>query len=228
MPEWTFDEGIGMTLNKQKGNMYDWVTHTYNPIKGKCPHDCVYCYMKRFPQKPARLVESELNDDLGEGNMIFVGSSIDMWAKEIHDDWIIKVLAHCNIYPENTYLFQSKNPDRFWEFSGAFPPLTILGITLETNREDFLHKAMPRKLRAESMAKTTLVHKMITIEPIMDFDLELFVKMIKSINPAWINIGADSKNHNLPEPSRAKVDSLIIELKKFTEVKKKSNLERLK
>jgi len=27
-----------MTLNKQKGNMYGFVTHTWNVIKGKCPH----------------------------------------------------------------------------------------------------------------------------------------------------------------------------------------------
>ena len=30
-------------LNRQKGNMYPWITHTWNPIKGKCPHDCTYC-----------------------------------------------------------------------------------------------------------------------------------------------------------------------------------------
>lgn len=30
-------------MNKQTGNMYEWVSHTWNPIKGKCPHDCNYC-----------------------------------------------------------------------------------------------------------------------------------------------------------------------------------------
>jgi hypothetical protein len=28
------------------GNMYAFVTHTGNPIKELCPHDCSYCYMK--------------------------------------------------------------------------------------------------------------------------------------------------------------------------------------
>lgn len=27
-----------MGLNKAKGNMYEFITHTWNPIKGKCPH----------------------------------------------------------------------------------------------------------------------------------------------------------------------------------------------
>ena len=28
--------------------MYEFVTHTWNPIKGKCYHDCSYCYMKKI------------------------------------------------------------------------------------------------------------------------------------------------------------------------------------
>ena len=27
--------------------MYPWVTHTWNPLAGRCKHDCNYCYMKR-------------------------------------------------------------------------------------------------------------------------------------------------------------------------------------
>ena len=34
-----------MTLNKQNGNMYPWVTHTWNPLIGECPHRCKYCYV---------------------------------------------------------------------------------------------------------------------------------------------------------------------------------------
>lgn len=35
-------------MNKQKGDMYDFVKYTSNPIKGPCEHDCKYCYMKRI------------------------------------------------------------------------------------------------------------------------------------------------------------------------------------
>ena len=59
------------------------------------------------------------------------------------------------------------------------------------------------------------------------FDLEIFVGMLKTAGPNWINIGADSKHHGLPEPSAQKILLLIEELKKFTEIKKKSNLGRL-
>jgi len=69
---------------------------------------------------------------------------------------------------------------------------------------------------------------MISIEPITDFNLEFFIKIIKEIKPKFVSIGADSKGHNLPEPSWDKVQELIKELKKFTEVRIKDNLERLK
>ncbi len=68
---------------------------------------------------------------------------------------------------------------------------------------------------------------MVTIEPIMNFDLDIMIKWLKDIKPKWVNIGADSKGHNLPEPSKEKVESLIKELKKFTEVKIKPNLKRI-
>ena len=96
-------QGILMALNRSKGQMYPWVTHTWNPIRGKCPHECVYCYMNRFPQGELRF-EKCLQDNLGEGNTIFVGSSTDMWANEVPTEWIEKVLHYCS--QKNQFLFQ--------------------------------------------------------------------------------------------------------------------------
>ena len=215
-------------LNKTKGNMYSFVTNTWNPIKGKCSHDCKYCYMKVWKQKPLRLVEKELKDNLGENNFIFVGSSTDVFARDVPYEWIKIVLAKCRNFDGNTYLFQTKDPSRFWKFIGQYPSKSVFGITLETNREDKFHKAISRKARISWMVDDSFMkRKMVTIEPIMDFDLEPFIKMIKKINPEWVNIGADSKNHKLPEPSPDKIKKLINELKKFTKVKIKDNLKRL-
>jgi len=68
---------------------------------------------------------------------------------------------------------------------------------------------------------------MISIEPIMDFRILPFVRMIKQIKPKFVSIGADSQGHNLPEPSPEKVKRLIEELRKFTKVKIKPNLNRI-
>lgn len=70
--------------------------------------------------------------------------------------------------------------------------------------------------------------KYITIEPIMDFGLSAFIEMIRSIDPVQVNIGADSGNNGLPEPSWDKIQQLIEALSQFTIVKEKKNLQRLK
>lgn len=216
-----------MTMRESKGNMYDWVTMTWSPIVGLCRHNCNYCYMKRFPQKPIHLNEKALKDNLGEGNIIFVCSGTDLMASDVPSEWISKVLAHCRNFDGNTYLFQTKDPSRFPDFAGEYPRQTFYGTTIETNEEFNLGNAPTRKSRADWMKECRSPNKIVTIEPIMRFRLEPFVKMLREIHPAWINIGADSKGHGLDEPSRAEVDELIVRLKEFTEVKRKTNLERL-
>jgi len=202
-----------MVLNKQKGNMYGFVTHTWNPIKGKCSHDCSYCYMKVWKQKPIHLVEKELKDNLSQDNFIFVGSSTDMFAEDVPSEWIQKVLSHCNKYPNNKYLLQTKNTKRFGEFVGSYPFNSILGTTLESNRSYIQFSKSPDI--GERISYMKWDNTMVTIEPIMDFDLIPFIQIIKQIKPKWVNVGADSKGHHLPEPSKEQVLLLIKELKKF-------------
>lgn len=213
-------------LNKSKGNMYDWCSHTYNVIKGECPHACSYCYCKRWgKQSPLHFDEKELKTDLGSGNTIFVGSSCDMWADAIPKDWIYTILHKCCDY-KNTYLFQTKNPakfDRFW-----FPESTIIGTTLESNRCccDW-QKAPCTSKRYLDFKGFPHARKMVSIEPIMDFDLDVMVSWMQEIKPEFVSIGADSGHNNLPEPSGQKVAALIQKLEGITEVKIKANLQRL-
>lgn len=224
-----------MSFRKQTGNMYDWINYTWNVIKGKCPFDCSYCYMKIWGDlPPLRFDEKEMKRDLGSGNFIFVGSSCDMWTDSIPDDWIDRILYHSRSYPDNQYLFQSKNPEgfSFWAMSSnGFPKNTILGTTIESNRiYPEISKAPDVMKRVDGILHAKIKgHKtIITIEPILDFDLKEFLELIKWANPDWVNVGADSKNHSLPEPQYSRVLELIDGLKQFTEVLKKSNLERLK
>lgn len=224
-------------LNKSKGNMYSWCDYTWNPIKGKCPHDCIFCYMKIFPQGELRLDEKALKDDLGEGKTIFVGSSTDMFAEEVPSEWIEKVLGHCMGYDSNVYIFQTKNPKRFEEFLRLdhFPSKFMLGATIETDHypnANISEAPLPiERWKSIMNIKSDFPNTQffISIEPVVKFVyLPTVVSMMKTINPIFVSIGADSKGHNLPEPSWKEVDELIKELSKFTEVKIKDNLYRLK
>ena len=222
-----------MGLNKSKGNMYDWVEWTWNAVKGRCPHDCAYCYVKRWgEQKELRLDDRELTVNLGENRIIFVGSGCDMWAEAVPGGWVEAVLERCRWFKTNTYLFQSKNPRRFLDFKGLLPPKAIFATTIETNRwyEEMgeAPKAAARAvhigLMADSGYKTS-----VTIEPIMDFDPEDMVVLLKVIaKPKWVSIGANTTaSIQLAEPPREKIVGLIEAVKEFAEVKIKSNLSRL-
>lgn len=110
-------------LNPRKGDMYKFVNYTWNPIKGKCLHDCSYCYMKQINPNfnPPRLAEYELNTDLGCGRSIFIGSSTDMFAKDIPSKWIDRVLDYCHrtatCYCPMLTCYSPRTPRGFWSSS---------------------------------------------------------------------------------------------------------------
>jgi hypothetical protein len=79
------------------------------------------------------------------------------------------------------------------------------------------------------MARIGNFKKFVTIEPILDFDIDVLLDWIIHIDPEFVNIGADSKGHGLPEPSIEKVMQFIEELTGCgIEVREKHNLERLR
>ena len=221
-------------MNRQKGNMYIFVSNTWNHIKGICPHKCKYCYMRNYwkRMKPPRLEKKELHP-LPENIRIFVGSGIDMFAQDIPSEWIHTVLKHCNKY-SNEYLFQSKNPRRFTEFITEFPPKTILGTTIETNRylptiyEGICPSIDERLFFLGVLSRSKAFKTMITVEPIIDFDHMEFKHNLIEAKPCWVNFGSDSKNSNLPEPTPSKINKLIEELRPHLRVEIKSNLRNQK
>ena len=222
-----------MGLNKSTGNMYEFISHTINFIRGKCFHDCLYCFMKYMFDIVLGLInldEKELRTNLGSGRFIFVGSSTDMWAMNVPSEWIRRVLDRCNEF-DNRYLFQSKNPRRFLEFIGHEifrSGKAVLCTTLETNRwyPEIMRNAPTPEERVQAMAEIAShgIDTFVTCEPLMDFDLDEMVAMLKACQPKQVNIGRNSvRLVHLPEPDDDKVKALIAELKTFTTVHVKSN-----
>jgi len=158
--------------------------------------------------------------------VIFVGSASDMWGEWMDSLNIEKVLEHCRRF-DNEYVFQSKNPARFLEFIERYPKKSMLGTTIEADRYlERISQAPDISNRVRAM-KRVKCRKFISIEPVLQFDLERLVGMIFQIQPSFVTIGADSKNHNLLEPNGEQVRQLLKRLGKFTEVRPKTNLRRL-
>lgn len=224
-----------MALNKQKGDMYPWITHTWNPIRG-CIHDCAYCYLKSIPRfdMTPRLSEPCFSDKLGSGRTIFCGSSADMWCKRVPDEWIDRVLDYIVKYSDNDYLFQTKCPYRYLVYEDIMPSYrtnVILGTTIETNRPMTAYSKAPSPIaRALPMAQLSGrgAKTMVSVEPIFDFDFDDFMDILVGIAPSFISFGAVTKGHEIPEPSPDKAWELIESLQEGEgmEVLVKPNFER--
>lgn len=227
-----------MPLKRVKigSNMYQgWITHTHSHLGGECPHHCYYCYVQRNSwgvsgryQGEVRLIREELGVNYGTGRTIFIEHMGDMFAEGIKEEWIMDIFAHCKQY-NNTYVFQTKNPGRAYQFINCFPNKFLMGATIETNRdvkESKAPRAIERYLGIKKFKDKTDIF--ITIEPIMDFDVDILIYWIIQVHPLFVNIGADSKNTGLNEPPPNKIRDLISRLKTGNiTIKKKTNLQRL-
>jgi protein gp37 len=234
-----------MSLTKSKGNMYPWVTHTHSHLAGACPHACSYCYVqamaKKFPSMqarytgPIRLIEKELKVDYGIAKTIFIEHMNDLFADAVPTHIVVRILKHCAEFPGNTYVFQTKNPNRLaWIFGDRIPHDSIVGTTIESNRyyPDVMGSAPGVISRQLGMLNLRIskpdLKRFITIEPILDFDVKELLFGIFEIKPAFVNIGADSKGTGLPEPSAEKIRTLIAGFKaRGIEIREKHNLSRL-
>jgi len=233
-----------MGLNAAKGEMYrDWVTHVHSHLSGACPHRCSYCLVqamgKRFKRVgeiysgEVRLREKELQVRYGSGKTIFVEHMNDLFAEQIPPAWITQILGHCNQWPYNTYVFQTKNPARMLPVRdyALFPPKRILGTTIESDdHHECMGAAPPTWDRAAGIRKIRKVGErvFVTIEPVLAMNVGTMLAWMDGIRPEFVNIGADSKGTNLPEPTPKEVRALIDGLVELgIQVKMKRNLQRL-
>lgn len=228
-----------MSLVKASGNMYPWVTHMHSHLRGACPHACPYCYVQAIGKRfggdahtgPLRLDTDQLNVMYGKGRTIFIEHASDLFAEEVLRGWLDLILDHCRQWPENTYVFQTRNVGRLVNWYPFLPDRVIVGTTIETDND--APGAAPHpydRAMGISMLKCSLPRpvRFVTIEPILDFEVENMLGLLKMASPDFINIGADSKGHGLKEPSADKVLALIEGIKAMgIEIRQKLNLERL-
>lgn len=153
-----------------------------------------------------------------EDQFIWVGSSGDI--SFIKDENMILILEKIKSNPDRMFFFQTKNPEWFQRW--IFPENVILGITLESNiHYPEISKAPKPWKRATDFYFVQHPRKIITIEPVLEFDHDKFLPWIRDISPERVYIGFDTRKNNLPEPSLDKVRKFVIELEKWTKVKEK-------
>jgi len=203
---------------------------TWNPFVG-CKFDCIYCaptfkaQAKRQKHNCAECYRfaPHFHEDrlcrIPTAEIIFVAGSgdISFCPPEFTRRIIAAIKSHNIRCPHKTYYFQSKRPGYFEQFIDELPENVSLVTTLETNRDEGyekISKAPPPSERYRQFLSLDYPRKVVTIEPVMDFDLDIFSQWITEINPEYVWIGFNSRPNavSLPEPSKEKVVALIKKL----------------
>ena len=208
-----------------RSNMYALSVKQWSPWVG-CEHECEYCIdsfqrgTKRWgmgqgdcercctftPHAHPKRLDQRL-PNTGFMQFIFTCSSGDITS--CPTDYLKKIVAVMRKNKDKTFLLQTKDPTTFGRVN--FPQNVVLGITLETNHDDLaraVSKAPPPSERYEVFKDLKHKRKMLTLEPIMQFDLETMVRWIGDIDPCMVWLGYDSKNTGLPAPDLAQVKEL--------------------
>jgi hypothetical protein len=168
--------------------------------------DCYHYRPHYHPERLNRIPSADIVFVCGNGDIAFCEPE---FTREI----IQSIKGHGK---QKHYYFQSKQPEYFQQFLSEFPNSVILVTTLETNRDagyERVSKAPPPSVRYRQFKSLDWPQKVVTIEPVMDFDVEVFGQWIVELNPLYVWLGFNSrpKEVKLPEPSKEKV----LRLRKF-------------
>jgi hypothetical protein len=206
-------------MNKSTTHMYA-NAKSWNPFKG-CGFDCAYCgpsfkrQAKRqkqlcekcytfepheHPERLARIPAAEIVFACGNGDISF--------ADPAYVRRIIEAMRGKG--GGKTFYLQTKRPESLKQFLGLLPDTVILVATLETNRDDGydkVSKAPPPSVRFWQFLGLDWPRKVVTAEPLMDFDVGPFADWIIRINPEYVWLGMNSRpaEVRLPEPTPEKL-----------------------
>ena len=193
---------------------------TWNPFTG-CAFACSYCWARKLAEGKLRrsypngfVPEFHLNrlvHKFQPDDFVFAVSMGDIAFANIKQRRMIAERASTFPCP---VLFETKDP---WIFEGEIfrNPAFYLGVTLETNRSYPVTRAPSPILRYIKIQSGSFPIRFVSIEPIMDFDLNVFLRWLGHIQPEIVEIGADNYHNNLPEPDSGKLSIFIREIKGF-------------
>lgn len=200
---------------------------TWSPFKG-CEFDCSYCrpsfqlQAKRqmhncsacynyaphtHPERLSRIPAADIVFVCGNADISFCDPA---FTRQI----IAAIKQHNARKPDKTYYFQSKRPEYLAQFVAELPRNAIIVTTLETNRdEDYasISKAPPPSLRYQQFQALAYPRKVVTIEPVMAFDVDTFSRWIIDLRPEYVWLGFNSREAQvrLPEPTEADVQAFV-------------------
>lgn len=113
--------------------------YSINPVKGKCPMACSYCYARRlydrFRWNPE--IRLDLNTLMQfllfpSDSKVFVGSTIELFGEWVKSEWMQTIFDHAKERPDVTFIFLTKRPKNLAKWS-PFPKNCYVGVSVTTN-----------------------------------------------------------------------------------------------
>lgn len=225
---------------KRKSRMFAGL-QTWNPYFGcnyHCYKDGCWAYRKMSHRLGKKLKCQDCYDfkphfhaerltRIPRAPKIFVVAHGDLFGSWVPSGIIHMILEVCRQTPKQLWFFETKNPRRYLEFLQFFPENTMLSTTIETNR------VYPVTIRGRTptpdqrfdrileVKEQTDVPLHVSNEPLLDFDLDILLEWMRTLEPAKISVGYDTLKNYLPEPLVGKTFKYITELHEFTDVETK-------
>lgn len=212
----------------KKKRMFPFISDTCNPIGGYC-YGCLYCYIHGNKGMKLRyghlrdkysgnheLYMSVLSKRFGKDKFVFQSDCIDIFHPDIPRYMVRRVLEWIG-GNEATFLILTKNPKGFFDYKLELPHNVAIGITCESNRK-YAHGLLPSqydRLKVFKFVAHELDYypRLISIEPIMKFDMIPFYNHIMFCKPDCVAIGYDSNYSHLYEPFKDETLELIQRLR---------------
>ena len=174
----------------------EWCDYTVNPVKGKCPVACPYCYARRmydrFKWNPEikYLSIDKVNSDIstidnargsaGLNKRIFVGSTMELFGEWVAEDYLRQLFTVITGWPEHTFIFLTKRPENLIKWS-PFPPNCWVGFSA-TDSNSCLHGLLQMRDSVKAAVK------FISLEPLLG-EIPFTGEEYQAAGISWVIIG---------------------------------------
>lgn len=173
-------------MNKTK---IEWCDYTINPVKGKCPMGCSYCYARRlydrFKWNPEIRYDHEVFfplADLDAPARIFVGSTIELFGDWVEERWLNLIFkaTQTSTLKKHTFIFLTKQPQNL---PLEWPDNCWVGVTI-TGQETWIEDVKARSMLTQIKAKV----KFLSLEPLLR-ELKVSDGAFEETGINWVIIG---------------------------------------
>lgn len=162
-------------------------------------------------------------------DVVWVCGDTDLFHPAVPDPLIESILEETREHTSKTFIFGTKNPERYLSFFGKFPKWTMLAVTIESDIDHGYCKAPSPQARLEAIRKVVDAVRglgegswegglwydvVIAIKPIMEFT-ENFADALRDTHVSQITIAREATGLlDFPEPDFDSVLSLAKDLSK--------------